>query len=115
MISLHGNKFTSSDYKLGDKKMRGKLKTFDIVKGKYINRKETRYEVNYIDKKGKDRSDCFSVSAMTSVTRTIEKDRKRKAIIAKQKLVERCQVRPAGQFLEKTVSPMRRKTCRSTW
>ena len=119
MISQHGNKFTSSDFKLGDKvlvkmqifdkKMRGKHKTFDIIKGKNINRKETRYEVNYIDKKGKDRSDWFPASAMTSVTRIIEKDKKRKAIIPKQKLidrfeekpVERCQVRPAGQFFWK--------------
>ena len=83
MISRHGNKFASTDYKFGDKvlvkikifdkKMGGKYKTFDIVKGKNINRKETRYEVNYTDKKGKDRSDWFLVSATTSVTRTIEK------------------------------------------
>ena len=45
------------------------------------------------------------------MTRAIEKERKRKAIIAKHKLVnqfevklvERCQIRPAEQFLEKTV------------
>ena len=65
----------------------------------------------YIDKKGKDRSDWFPVSVITSVTRTIEKERKRTAIIAKHKLVdqfeekpvERCQVIPAEQFLEKPV------------
>ena len=67
--------------------------------------------MSYIDKKGKDGSDWFPVSAITSVTRTIEKQRKRKAIIAKVKLVdqfeektvERCQVKPAEQFLEKPV------------
>ena len=59
--------------------------------------------MNYIDKKGKDRSDWFPVSAITSVTRTIEKERKGKSIIARHKLVdkfaekpvERCQVKPA--------------------
>ena len=64
-----------------------------------------------MDKKGKDRSDWFPVLAITSVTRTIEKERKRKAIIAKPKLVdqfeektiERCQVKPAEQFLENPV------------
>ena len=39
--------------KISDKKIRGKHKTFDIIKGKIVNRKETRYEVNYIDKKVK--------------------------------------------------------------
>ena len=34
-------------------------KTFDIIKGKIFNRKEARCEVNYIDKKGKDRPDWF--------------------------------------------------------
>ena len=81
MISRHGNKFPPSVYELGgkvlvkmkisDKKIRGNHKTFDIIKGKIVNRKEKRYEVNYIDKKGKDRSDWFPVSAITSVTRTI--------------------------------------------
>ena len=74
--------------KISDKKIRGKHKTLDIIKGKIVKRKETRCEVNYIDKKGKDRSDWFPVSAITCVTRTIAKDRKRKAIIAKHKLVE---------------------------
>ena len=115
MISRHGNKFPPSVYELGekvlvkmkisDKKIRGKHKTIDVIKGKIVNRKETRYEVNYIDKKGKDRSDQIPVSAITSVTRTIEKERK--TIIAKTKLVdqfeektvERCQVKPAEQFL----------------
>ena len=83
MISRHGNKLPPSVYELGekvlvkmkisDKKIRGKHKTFDIIKGKIVNRKYTRYEVNYIDKKGKDRSDWFPVSVITSVTRTIEK------------------------------------------
>ena len=36
-----------------------KHKTFDIIKGKIFNRKEARCEVNYIDKKGKDRPDWF--------------------------------------------------------
>ena len=67
MISRHGKKFPPSVYELGekvlvkmkisDKKIRGKHKTIDVIKGKIVNRKETRYEVNYIDKKGKDRSD----------------------------------------------------------
>ena len=39
--------------KISDKKIRGKHKTFDIIKGKIVNRKETRYEVNYINKKVK--------------------------------------------------------------
>ena len=64
--------------------------------------------MKYIDKKGEDRSDWFSASAITSVTRTIEKARKRKVVITKRKLVdqfeekpaERCQVRPAEQVLE---------------
>ena len=121
MVSRNGNKFPSSVYELGekvlvkmkisDKKIRGKHKICDIIKGKIVNRKETRYEVNYIDKKGKDRSDWFPVSAITSVTRTIEKERKRKAITAKpkpvdqfeEKTVQRCQVKPAEQFLEKPV------------
>ena len=55
-----------------------------------------------MDKKGKDRSDWFPVSAITSVTRTVEKERKRKAITANHKLVDqfekipvkRCQVKP---------------------
>ena len=80
--------------KIYDKKIRGKHKAFDIIKGKIVNRKETRYEVNYIDKKGKDRSDWFPVSAITSVTRTIEKERKRKAIIAKHKLVDQFEEKP---------------------
>ena len=121
MLSRHGNKFPLSVYELGgkvlvkmkisDKQIRGKHKTFDVIKGKIVNRKESRYEVSYIDKKGKDGSDRFPVSAITSVTRTIEKERKRKAIIAKVKLVdqfeektvEQCQVKPAEQFLEKPV------------
>ena len=121
MISWHGNKLPPSVYELGekvlvkmkisDKKIRGKHKTFDIIKGKIVNQKETLYEVNYIDKKGKDRSDWFPVSAITSVTRTIEKERKRKAIIIKHKLVdqfeekpvERCLVKSAEQFLKKPV------------
>ena len=88
MISRHGNKFPPSVCELGDKvlvkikisykKIRGKHKTFDIIKGKIADRKETRYEVNYIDKKSKDRSDWSPVSAITSVTRTIEKERKLK-------------------------------------
>ena len=49
-------------------KIIGKHETFDIIKGKIVNRKEARYEVNYIDKKGKDRSDWIPVSAITSVT-----------------------------------------------
>ena len=63
MVSRNGNKFSSSVYELGekvlvkmkisDKKIRGKHKICDIIKGKIVNRKETRYEVNYIDKKGK--------------------------------------------------------------
>ena len=61
--------------KISDKKIRGKHKTFDIIKGKIVNRKERHYEVNYIDEKGKDRSDWFPVSAITSVTRTIEKSK----------------------------------------
>ena len=94
--------------KICNKKIRGKHETFDIIKGKIVNRKETRYEVNYIDKKGKDRSDWFPVSAITSVTRTIEIERKRKAIIAKhdqfeEKPIKGCQGRPAEQFLEKPV------------
>ena len=45
---------------------------------------------------------------ITSVTRTIEIERKRKAIIAahgqfEEKPVERCQGRFAEQFLEKTI------------
>ena len=67
--------------------------------------------MSYIDKKGKDRSGWFPVSAITSVTGTIEKERKRKAIIAKhqivnqfeEKPVEGCQVKPTEQFLEKPV------------
>ena len=51
------------------------------------------------------------------MTRTIEKKRKRKAIIAKyklvdqfeEKLVERCQVKPAGQFLGKPVLQCKEK------
>ena len=97
--------------KISDKKIRGKHKTFDIIKGKIVNRKEIRYQVNFIDKKVKDRLDWFPVSVITSVTRTTEKERKRKAIIVKHKLldqfqekpVERCQVKPAEQFLEKAV------------
>ena len=83
MVSRNGNKFPSSVYELGekvlvkmkisDKKIRGKHKTFDIIKGKIVNRKERHYEVNYVDEKGKDRSDWFPVSPITSVTRTIEK------------------------------------------
>ena len=90
MISRHGNKFPPSVYELGDKvlvkmkisnkKIRGKHKIFDIIKGNVINRKETRYDVNYIDKKGKGRSDWFPVSTAASVTRTIEIERKRKTI-----------------------------------
>ena len=88
--------------KISNKKIRGKHKTFDIIKGKIVNQKETLYEVNYIDKKGKDRSDWFPVSAITSVTRTVEKERKRKAITANHKLVDqfekipvkRCQIKP---------------------
>ena len=63
MVSQNGNKFSSSVYELGekvlvkmkisDKKIRGKHKICDIIKGKIVNQKETRYEVNYIDKKGK--------------------------------------------------------------
>ena len=76
-----------------------------------INLKEIPNELNNIDKKGKDRSDWSPVSASTSVTRTMEKERKRKAITKKQKLAdqfeeksaERCQLRPAEQFLEKPV------------
>ena len=126
MISRHGNKFPPSVYELGekvlvkmkisDKKIRGKHKTFDIIKGKLVNRKETRYEVNYIDKKGKDRSDWFPVLAITSVTWTVEKERKRKAIITNHKFVdqfeekpvERCQVKLAVQFLEKPVSNVKK-------
>ena len=94
MISRHGNKFPPLGekvlvkMKISDKKIRGKHKTFDIIKGKIVNQKETRSEVNYIDKKNKDRSDWFPVSAITSLTRTIEKERKGKAIIAKHKLVD---------------------------
>ena len=112
IISWYGNKFSPSVYQLGekalikmkisDKKIRGKPKTFDIIKGKIVNQKETLYEVNYIDKKGKDRSDWFPVSAITSVTWAVEKERKRTAIIANRKLVDqfekipvkRCQVKP---------------------
>ena len=53
MICWHGNKFPPSVYelrkkelvkmKISDKKIRGKHQTFDIIKGKIINRKETRY------------------------------------------------------------------------
>ena len=51
------------------------------------------------------------------MTRTIEKKRKRKAIIAKhklvdqfeEKLVERCQVKPAEQFLGKPVLQCKEK------
>ena len=121
MVSRHGNKFPPSVYELGEKvlvkmkishkKIREKNKTFDIIKGKINNRKETHYEVNHIDKKGKDRSHWSPVSAITSVTRTIEKETKRKAIFIKPKLVdpfeektvERRQVKPAEQFLEKPV------------
>ena len=67
MISRHGNKFPPSVYELGEnvlvkmkkishKKIRGKHKTFDIIKGKIVNRKGPSYEVNYVDKNGKDRS-----------------------------------------------------------
>ena len=104
MISQHGKKFSPSVYQLGDKmlvkmkisdkKIRGKHKTFDIIKGKIVNRKETRYEVNCVDKKGKDRSDWFPVSAITSVTRTIAKERKRKVIIVKHKLVDKFEEKP---------------------
>ena len=97
--------------KISDKKIKGKHKTFYIIKGKIVNRKEGRYGVSYIDKKGKDISGWFPVSAITSVTGTIEKERKRKAIIAKhqivnqfeEKPVEGCQVKPTEQFLEKPV------------
>ena len=97
--------------KISDKKIRGKHKASDIIKGKIVNRKEIRYEVDNIDKRGKDRSDWFPVSAITSVTQTIEEERKRKAIIAKhilvdqfeEKPVEQCQVKPGEQFLEKPV------------
>ena len=121
MVSQHGNKFPPSVYELAEKvlvkmkisdgKIREKNKTFGIIKGKKVNRKETCYDVNYIDKKGKDRSHWSPVSAITSVTRTIEKETKRKAIIVKPKLVdqfeektvERRQVKPAEQFMEKPV------------
>ena len=67
IISRHGNKFQPSVYELGEKvlvkmkkishkKIRGKHKPFDIIKGKIVNRKGTHYEVNYVDKNGKDRS-----------------------------------------------------------
>ena len=56
MISWHGNRFPPSVYELGekvlvkmkisDKKIRGKHKTFDIIKGKIVNRNETRYEIH---------------------------------------------------------------------
>ena len=82
--------------KISGKKIRGKHKTFDIIKGKIVNQKETRSEVNYIDNKNKDRSDWFPVSAITSPTRTIEKERKRKAIIAKHKLVDQYEEKPVG-------------------
>ena len=49
MISWYGNKFPPSVYQLGEKalvkmkisnkKIRGKHKTFDIIKGKIVNRK----------------------------------------------------------------------------
>ena len=52
--------------------------------------------MNYVDKKNKDRSDWFPVSAITSLTRTIEKERKRKAIIAKHKLVDQFEEKPVG-------------------
>ena len=56
MISWHGNRFPLSVYeleekvlvkmKISDKKIRGKHKTFDIIKGKIVNRNETRYEIH---------------------------------------------------------------------
>ena len=56
MISWHGNRFPLSVYeleekvlvkmKIFDKKIRGKHKTFDIIKGKIVNRNETRYEIH---------------------------------------------------------------------
>ena len=85
MISQHGNEFSLSVYKLGDKvlvkmkisdkKVRGEHKEFDIFKGKIIKRKGRRYLGNYIDKKGKDRSDWFPVSAIASVTRKRENEK----------------------------------------
>ena len=56
MISWHGNRFPLSVYeleekvlvkmKISDKKIRGKHKTFDIIKGKIVTRNETRYEIH---------------------------------------------------------------------
>ena len=82
MVTRHLLKNPPSVYKIGeqvlkllisDKKIRGKKKTFDIVKGEVVDWDTNRYKVKYMNKLKSFKMDWFPVSVITSETRTLER------------------------------------------
>ena len=62
---------------ISDKKIRGKKKTFDIVKGEIVDRYTNRYKVKYMNKLKSVKMDWFSVSVITSETRNLKRKKQR--------------------------------------
>ena len=62
---------------ISDKKIRGKKKTFDIVKGEIVDRDTNRYKVKYMNKLKSVKMDWFSVSVITSETRNLKRKKQR--------------------------------------
>ena len=62
---------------ISDKKIRGKKKTFDIVKGEIVDRDTNLYKVKYMNKLKSVKMDWFSVSVITSETRNLKRKKQR--------------------------------------
>ena len=83
MVTSHLSKNPPSVYEIGeqvlikllisDKKIRGKKKASDIVKGEIVDRDTNPYKVKYMNKLKSVKMDWFPVSMITSETRTLEK------------------------------------------